>query len=173
MHATTIGSVHNIDVVLTQACREQSYEIGWEQFLRGRISSHWGSAYRISQTNPKLYHVTWAWQLIIYLLNYANTLWKFWNGVLHGHSLAETHRKKLESLHKEITCAYDSYKSDPFIITCHQSSLFSKPFRDVLKKDIDFQQSWLRTYKEAELVQQGIRQKQAKIARTFFLPWSQ
>jgi hypothetical protein len=41
MQATTAGSMLQMDVLLTQAYRAPSYEIGWEMFLRGGISKYW------------------------------------------------------------------------------------------------------------------------------------
>lgn len=47
MHSPTIGSVQPIDVTITQAYRAQSSTIGWDHFLCGRISVHWGQAYHL------------------------------------------------------------------------------------------------------------------------------
>jgi hypothetical protein len=69
MRASTIGSVQPIDVAFTQAFRAQSHDIVWEQFLRGHISNHWGHAYQISQTNPRLDPITWALYLIKHIFN--------------------------------------------------------------------------------------------------------
>lgn len=165
--APTFGSVRTIDIVLTQAYRTQSYEIGWEQFLRGRISSYWGKAYGRGQNNQKLDPVIWASKVICHLLEYTESLWKFQNGVIYGHSSAKTHKKWLGGIKQEISCAYAQYKDDPFIISHHQSSLFTKPLRDILQMDLDYLQSWLRTFNEAVLTQQEFHRRQAETARAF------
>jgi ribonuclease HI len=172
MRASTSGSVHPVDIALTQAYRSQSYEIGWEHLFRGRISSHWSKAYGMSQTNKQLNQVAWASKLIIYLLEFTDSLWKFRNGVIHGHNLAETHKKRLEGLKQKISSAFSHYRDDPFIISRHQSSLFNKPFEEIIQMDLDYLQSWLRTFDEAVLTQQDFRRRQAERARSFFIPRS-
>ncbi len=49
IRAPTRGSVKPTDIILTQAFHEQT-SLGWNQFLRGRISKKWGSAFQTFQT---------------------------------------------------------------------------------------------------------------------------
>jgi hypothetical protein len=44
--APTAQSVRPSDIHITHAYAEQSRDIGWDQLLRGRISTKWASAYR-------------------------------------------------------------------------------------------------------------------------------
>jgi hypothetical protein len=142
-------------------------------FLRGRISLHWRKAYTLSKKGghpnaipaPK-----WTSTLIRSILDYSSALWSFWNGVVHGHTKAEGKTKRLAALSAEITQAYEQYHQDNFIISRHLSTLFDKPLQYITQGDIDFQTSWLRTYKEAVTTQQDFRHRQSIAAREFFKP---
>jgi hypothetical protein len=127
----------------------------------------------MSQTNQKINQVAWASKLIIYLLEFTDPLWKFRNGVKYGHNLTESHKKQLEGLKQEISRAYSQYTEDPFIISHHQSSLFNKPLKEIILMDLDYLQSWLRTFNEAVFTQQEFHRRQAETAKTFFIPCSQ
>jgi hypothetical protein len=45
VRAPTRGSLKPLDILLTNAYTEQSQELGWNHFLRGRLSKYWGQAY--------------------------------------------------------------------------------------------------------------------------------
>lgn len=105
----------------------------WTSSIRGRISIHWGHAYRLSQTSHRLDYVTWAPQLIHHLFECTHSLWKFRNGVVRGHNQAEAHRKKLEKFKEEIILIYNAYRD-----SWHLSSLFNKSYSDLLQMDQDF-----------------------------------
>ncbi len=173
MHAPTRGSVKPLDTLLTQAFNDQC-DIGWEQFLRGRISIYWRRAYGQSFQNSRHpgRHTDKAWSsaLIKLLLMYSRLVWKYRNGIIYGHNKIEEHNKKLESMQAEISKAFESYKADKFIISRHLSSLFDKPLQYVLNSDMDFLQNWLHTYKEAVSTQQMLHQQQSLAAQTFFQP---
>jgi hypothetical protein len=123
----------------------------------------------MSQTNQKINQVAWASKPIIYLLEFTDSLWRLQNGVIYGHNLTKSHKKRLEGLKQEISRAYSQYTDDPFIISHHQSSLFNKPLKEIIQMDLDYLQSWLWTFNEAVLTQQDFCRRQAKTARTFFI----
>jgi hypothetical protein len=159
-------------MILTQAFRNQC-TIGWEQFLRGRISILWGKAFSLTQdrkNTTKISSKKWASDLITLLLAYTSSLWKFRNGVVQGHNLEEEEKKKRESLHTSITNAYAAYNADKFIVGRQLSSLFDKPIEYILKSDIDYLQCWLNTYEEATKMQQVFRRRQSIAAKNFFKP---
>jgi hypothetical protein len=165
----TRGTLNPFDISLTQAYQAQG-KIGWEQFLIGKISTHWRKFYEIYQNTHKKNSssMLWSSSLIIHLFNYTSSLWRFRNGVLHGHNLKEEKLKKLEKLEEAISTAYQKYNSDPFIISHHLSSIFDKPLQYVLQTDIDYLSSWLRTYTEAVETQLESRCRQSNAAKLLF-----
>jgi hypothetical protein len=172
MRAPTSSSIKPLDMALTQAFRSQN-TIAWEHLLRGRISIHWRKAFTLTQTNKqskKVSATTWSSNLIGALLLYTSSLWKFWNGVLHGHTLEEEDKKKRETLSINITNAYTAYETAKFIVSRHLSSLFDKHIQYILKSDTDYLQCWLNTYDEAVKTQSEDRHRQSIAAKNFFKP---
>jgi hypothetical protein len=170
--APTYGSLNPLDVTLTQALHAQT-KIGWENFLRGRISLHWRKAYTMSKKGAQPNAIPapkWTSALIWSILEYSSALWSFRNGVVHGHTIVEEKQKRLAALSVEITQAYEQYNQDTFIVSHHLSSLFDKPVQYITQGDIDFQTSWLCTYKEAVITQKEFRHRQSIAAREFFKP---
>ena len=170
MSAPTYGSVRPLDIALTQAFRDQTKHIGWEHFLKGRISIHWCKAFHIGSPKSQEDATSWGAELITHLLMYSSSLWKFRNGILHGHNAAESRLKEQEKIHLAISTAYSAYEQDKFVISRSLSSLFEKPIEYLLKADLDQQQCWLRTYEEGVDTQREFRHRQAEAAKNFFLP---
>ncbi len=75
IRAQNSGSVHSLDIALTQAYIDQSKHIGWDQFLRGRISTHWSKAFAISSgsASDQKNTANWGANLISSLLNYSSS----------------------------------------------------------------------------------------------------
>jgi hypothetical protein len=74
------GMVLHADCTLVQAFMEQSDIIGWEHFLRGRISTKWGKVYQSFKSRPHQEPTNatpWATRVIIALWTYSTNLWKF------------------------------------------------------------------------------------------------
>ncbi len=109
----------------------------------------------------------WTSALIRSILEYSSALWSFRNGVVHGHTIVEEKQKRLAALSVEITQAYEQYNQDNFIVSRHLSSLFENPVQYITQGDIDFQTSWLRTYKEAVITQKEFRHGQSIAVKNF------
>jgi hypothetical protein len=148
MQPPNSGSVRSIDIALTQAFRDQTRHIGWDQFLRGRRSIHWHKAFMISTASNEKDAISWSTGLISLLLMYSSSLWKFRNGILHGHNLTESRLKEQEKLHQDILAAFSVYEQDKFVVSRTLSSLFEKPIEYLLRTDLDHQRCWLQTFKE-------------------------
>ncbi len=110
--------------------------------------------------------------LYIFLFHYptAPSLWKFRNGVVHGHNVEEEEKKKRESLHTKVTNAYMAYNANKFIVSRHLSTMFDKPLPCILKSDTDYLQCWLHSYDEAIKTQQEFRRRQSDATKIFFKP---
>jgi hypothetical protein len=136
-------------VSITQAYWEQTRLLGWDNFLRGRISKLRGIAL-IKHSTSRLK------ALISFVLDFSLSLWKFRNGVLHGHSVEEMESKERERLFQEIRAAYDAYHLDHFIIPDSSRHIFtSKTLKQILNRDHDSLQCWLRSYNDAVATQKA------------------
>jgi len=104
---------------------EQTKLIGWEPFLRGRVSSSWGRVYSIYYPTAGTHEIeTWLSDVIRTNWDLALSLWHHRNGIVHGSDTREAERKLRTKLHKEVPLKYKLYESDPFIISRSQSFLF-------------------------------------------------
>ncbi len=160
-------------MILTQAYQDQS-QIGWDQLLRGRISTLWSEAANfINLKNGFQPDTTWAYYLIASLLTYSASLWKFRCGVLHGHTQEESLQKQLGKLHQQVTQAYQEYENDPHIISSHERSIFTaRTLEQRLKQGQDTLTSWLCVYNEATRAQTRSQERLAISAKSFFQPRS-
>jgi hypothetical protein len=71
------------------AYEQQTFSIGWDNFLRGRISTLWGKA--CCQEALCQQHwidkKRWSANAIMAVLRYSQASWKFCCGLLHGRTL--------------------------------------------------------------------------------------
>jgi hypothetical protein len=149
------GTVFPADILLTQAFVEQTTTLGWYQFLRGRISKKWGSAYKAYKVGNKQCSTNedaWVKHLILSIWNYSISLWKFRNGLVHGTTLEEQHKKVLTTLQNQVQEEYRLFQTDPFLVSPQYQSLFlRKSLEDRLQMGRDSLASWLRSVKEAKV----------------------
>ncbi len=166
--ALTYGSLNPASIAITQAYSEQTHLLGWDNFLRGRISALWGRAlshHKSSRStgfpSPKI----WSTSLISLILDFSFSLWDFRNGVLHGRTVTEQDAKKRETLINAITRAYDDYHQDRFIAPQNFRYPFSsKSLHQRIHQDHDSLQCWLWSYREAVETQRAStnREKRGK-----------
>jgi hypothetical protein len=110
--------------------------LGWEAFMRGRISKTWQVAFARGHGLSK-HTLKWAGKLIALLLHYSQQLWTFRCGVVHGQTTAESQQKQKLQLLEQVQAAYDEYRSDPFHTPSHWRSLFLRPFQTFSMSDRD------------------------------------
>jgi hypothetical protein len=99
------GTVLAADCILVQAFLEQSNEIGWQHFLRGRISTKWSQAYQSYCSKPNQEPPNaqpWAAQVVTIIWQYSSSLWSYRNGVKHGQTTAETIAKDLAKIQQQV-----------------------------------------------------------------------
>jgi hypothetical protein len=139
------GSVVPSDIALVQAFHSQS-TIGWDQLLRGRLSIHWSRAYTLLLHHQSNSLTHWAKTVISQLWTYSMSLWKFRNGIVHGHTAEETKCKEADALWHRIKEEYASYLADKYIVSPQYSFLFTnRTLQETLSMDRDSMSSWLRT----------------------------
>ncbi len=175
IRAPTRGSIKTPDVMLTQAFTEQTIDVGWDQFLRGRVSIMWGKAFTAhgSEGTRNKESSNWVKRLILKVWDYSISLWKFRNGIVHGTTKQENIEKCLAELRNKVSEKYAEYAKDPFIISPKFNSLFlKKSLEDRLKMSRDSLASWLRSVKEAEAYQGVFRASLTKAAKRFYHPKS-
>ncbi len=172
IRAPTRGSVMVADVLLTQAFTEQTIDIGWDQFLRGRVSLMWSkafSAYKSLGNTRNVDSLSWSKQLILKVWECTTSLWKFRNGMVHGTTTKENNEKVLAELRQRVSDKYAEYARDSFIISPRFNSLFlKKTLEDRIKMSRDSLSAWLRSVKEAEVYQGVFCASLAKAAKCFF-----
>jgi hypothetical protein len=144
--------------------------LGWEAFLRGRISSKWQLAYATDQFTPAQ-SLKWAGQLIGYLLHYSQQLWNFRCGVVHGATIEESRQKHRSSLISLVQTAFEEFTLDPFHIPSNWRRLFQRPLPALLLSDSDTLSCWLRSYSEAvqqqDLIEASAKRSQRNLFRNF------
>lgn len=146
--------------------------LGWEPFLRGRISLRWRSAFATSDDSCSNSSASkrWAGQIVTLLLNYSQQLWVYRCGVVHGHTIEEHRQKHREDLQHSIQSAYEEYDHDPFCVASDWRCLFNRPVESLLRSDRDTLVCWLRSYSEARQQQTLVLSRQAPTIKQFFRP---
>jgi hypothetical protein len=73
------------------AFEEQDRSLGWDQFLRGRISQRWRDAFRQNflSRNSRANDTQWAGSVIRAILDYSLSLWQYRCKLLHGRTSEE------------------------------------------------------------------------------------
>jgi hypothetical protein len=166
------GSILSEDCHLVQAYQEQT-ALGWDQFLRGRISLKWNCAF-LAGSNIKCGTTNeasrWAVKVIKALWTYSTALWKFRNSVVYGATKEDAKAKELEHLHQRVRHEYHLFSNDPFLVSPQFASLFSKKsLQERLRMDIDSMTCWLRSVEEAKHHQANFRASLSKLSSRFFL----
>jgi hypothetical protein len=158
--------------VLTVAYADQTRVVGWEPFMRGRISNKWASAYKAFYSDASDHEVTaWMSDVIRANMDLGLELWKHRNRLIHGRDQAEAKQKVGRDLKKKVREAFGACHKDPFIIPRTCSALFDRYTLDQrVNQDCDTLKCWLADVDEAKLVQRDNRERAALAAQTFFLP---
>jgi len=170
--APTVGNITK--ALATAAYVEQTRLIGWEAFLRGRISQSWAAVYRTHfPTADGAETTTWMSDVIRVNWDFALAMWHRRNGIVHGIDKAASRNKILLQLHQEVRMEYKSYESDPFIIPRSLSYLLdNRTLHQWLQSDRDSIQCRLREVREACKTQEEAAKRAAEAAKRFFFPQS-
>jgi len=158
------------DPLVVEAYHHQT-SLGWEAFLRGRISNTWQAAF-LGKKEVSVQSLKWAGQVIILLLHYLQQLWTFRCGVVHGQTSEEFRQKQRACLLPQVQAAYEEYKKDPFHVPSHWRRLFTRPLQTILLSDGDTLASWLRSYSKAVQQQNLVEVQQKKQSASFFCKYN-
>ena len=138
---------------------ESQCNIGWDEMIRGRISTKWGDImqkhYHTTKAPRALNRETWENMMISNLWTIFDNTWKARNGLLHGKNDTETRELLNTKLNKSIQ---DMYKYDRHTISPYDRRLLQTPLTTILHKNTAYKQAWLKsiqTAKEAWAREQG------------------
>ena len=88
-------------------------EIGWDHFLRGRLSLGWRALqdkhFKTTGTYGHMTGIIWASQVIGEIFKISLELWKLRNEVLHGFDYKDSQDKLRKKLVSKITRAYENH----------------------------------------------------------------
>jgi glutaredoxin len=157
---------------LSFAAFKEQMSLGWEQFLRGRISQRWREAYThdCSSRHIRANGVQWAGGVIQVVLDYSLALWKFRCNLLYGRSKAKAEQKIMADLHRKVICTYEDFERDPFLVHQDYRNIFSVSLDRRLKQDRDSLECFLSTVDLAIKERQQFLILQSETARRFFFP---
>jgi hypothetical protein len=151
-------SIQPEEIVLSHALLDQT-TIGWDQLLRGRISLQWTQAYQLLSGQVASSQSLWSKTVILHLWTYSISLWKFRNGVVHGHTSNEAKQREFDTLHSQVRAELAAYRTDKFIVSPEFSFLYTrKTEEERMLMDRDSLAAWLRSIKAAKTHHQILQQ---------------
>ena len=119
---------------LVKEAWEEQHLIGWDQLLKGRISSKWGKAQGLSYGNnlhtrheKHFTEQVWVAKVIASLLRFTLGLWKDRCDVLHGANLEERNRIKRDKTLGKLKNRPLSCRSSPNATHCSAARVPSAP----------------------------------------------
>jgi hypothetical protein len=156
------------------AFNEQSLQLGWEHFLRGRVSKRWKEAFHqeFLSRNSWANSSQWSRGVIDAILTNSLSLWRFRCALLYGQTKIEADRKIMEDLSRKVTQAYREYKQNPFIVWNDYRHLFNIPLNRRLLQDRDCLQCFMATFEIAKDERVKYTRLQSDNAKQFFFPRS-
>jgi len=102
--------------MLATQCISQQATLGWNQFLRGRISKLWRQFYSYFKALADPNGDIWTKKLVLALWAHTESLWKHRNAKVHGGTVEEQKRREKDALCLRVEEAYAAYTEDNFII---------------------------------------------------------
>ncbi len=136
-----------ISALSVTAFQEQYTTLGWDHFLRGRLSKKWKEAFikEFLSRNAWANGTHWSSGVITAVLTYSLSLWKFRCALLYGRTKDETARKTIEDLRWKVTRAYKEFTNDPLLVRQDYKHLFDVPLNRRLLQDCDCLRCFLTT----------------------------
>jgi hypothetical protein len=103
-------------------------EIGWDQFLRGRISKKWRLVYsKLTTSKQKVNPSVWTAWFIKAIWQHSHSTWKNRNHVVHNQNKKTISSIALSKLHQKTSELYIRYSNDPHMIPEYLRYLFKHP----------------------------------------------
>ena len=114
---------------------ESQNAIGWDNFFKGRLSTHWAEHQErhlrnTDEVTNKRNGQTWTTNLAATLLDQWYRLWKLRNEEKHGKDWQEQIKAKQEQIRHEVTLLYENAEDTP-------PHLSNSIFRCLLEEQLD------------------------------------
>ena len=137
-----------VSALCHEAYIQQSEVLGWDNFLRGRISILWGESF--FQASMARQHWAdkrgWASKVINLILQYSSSLWYFRRSLIHGRTVEESKQKIFLQLQVKVEAAYIAYSANLFVVDYATRNIFLVPLPLRLRQDIDSLRCFLQSY---------------------------
>lgn len=118
-------------------------KIGWNQFLRGRISKHWIEAHNeyILQCSSNISHSSSniSTRLILSLWNFSLSCWKNRNPFKFGSTPAERLNFRSKTVDEKIQQLYHNKKAIPSL---SHSIVNRLSLQDLLQQSVNYKENW-------------------------------
>ena len=128
---------------LIHAINEQT-KIGWNQFLRGRITTKWREAQQLFHAQTRLN--TWIKKFITKIMAVNQTIWDVRNSLLYGTGTNKT-KKARGRLIPTITTYYKTYKN---LVHPTHYHIFQIPLETIITFSSTENKQWIDTVKAAK-----------------------
>jgi len=150
-HPLNTGSVRGLDMLFYAS---QVRDIGWYQFILGRISSLWSLVTLAYAPHSSLVTTDqWSTDLIGLLWTFIFSMWTHRNTLVHGAEVAKTAERMLFTLHQEVHQHYLNFQQDPSYVLPQHHDLFScRSLDQRLTYSYDHLKCWLQSVDEARKV---------------------
>lgn len=132
--------------LLHLAAREQD-QLGWHNFLVGRISSAWAQAQQLffdtSTTNPNNHHGRcWMKRFIPRIYNMVHEVWLYRNSVVHEAVEEKLNRQELQQLNIDIERLYEHGAQK---VSYSHRYLFDEGIEVTKNKSVRQKKYWVKT----------------------------
>ena len=122
-------------------------DIGWENFIVGRISKCWGEAqeiyYRFRKMDRKHSGATWATKMVQIMWGYAEDIWLQRNECTYGVGVEALHKQRKE-LRPKVMALYDDYKDK---VRRSDHAFFQVNLEDRMRRHPKMIKRWMRIVK--------------------------
>jgi hypothetical protein len=143
-------------------------EIGWNQFLHGRISQKWCTVYSKLCTKQKVNPSIWTAWLITAIWHYTHSMWKHRNNVVHNQNNKVVSMVALSKLHDKTSELYCKYSNDPHLIPEYLCYLFKHPVQSMQLLSEDALRCWVDTIEEACHIQDSLNRESKGSVRCLY-----
>ena len=143
---------HSLHITIQAAIKEQN-TIGWQHFLKGRLSKQWSTAQqacyaqRTDLDKRKYTILRWRRRLVKSIIEGSIKCWETRNQALHGDTIQATTKIRLQKLRVRVA---KSYANDRFLVPPLLRNLFKMPLQHRLTHRATQLQKWLETINVAK-----------------------
>jgi hypothetical protein len=137
----------DMDRTIKEAWEEQK-EIGWDQVLKGRLSSKWGVAQAMYYSSNVLLNAsfqytgeTWMEKTVGSFIDMTLGMWNARCDVLHGADEVATKIKKKNRILQQVQLHYDQAHLTP----SNYQYLFIESFEEMCSKSLQYLGKWVET----------------------------